>query len=161
MKVLIKRRLYLGGIIYEPNESGTELPDMIGDRKVVLYDPKNPPKSRRDPAILFEADPSGSTLKRVTKDDLVDEDAASKKVIVLPRDVVAWSDKAAKDFEPEGIPLVKGHPKLGVEVPLSALTPGLSKAEQEAAIKKDLPKTLAAKADEEKELLDAPVVGKK
>lgn len=161
MKVLLKRRLFLGDIMYEPVATGTELPDKIGDRKVVLYDPKKPPKPRRDPAILFEVSPDQSTMKRVMPDKLVDEDDSNKDVIVLPEDVVLWSDEAAKKFSPEGVQLIKGHPQVGDQVPLSALTPGLSKAEQEAAIKKDLPGTLADKANKEKELLDAPVVGKK
>lgn len=164
MKVLLKRAMFLGGVYYEPNAAGTVLPDKIGDRPVKLYDPKNPPKVRRDQRIIFEANPEGTLMTRVKDDKLVvenDPKVTETAPHILPSDVVLWSEEASHKHVPEGIPLIKGHPEIGDQIPLSAMIPGQSKAEQEAAIKKDLPKTLADRADKEEALLDAPVVGKK
>lgn len=140
MKVLLKRRLFLGGNVYEPDAAGTELPDTIGGRKVVLYDPKNPPKPRRNPAVLFEVSPDQSTMTRVKDDELVAESDTHKDVIVLPADCVAWTDKASKEFAPEGPQLMKGSRQ--IETPLSSLTPGPAKTTPEG--------TATKKAGEEK-----------
>lgn len=160
MKVLLKRNMFLGGILYEPNPAGTVLPDKIGDRTVVLYDPKNPPKARRDSKVLFEVSGDNQTMVRRQSDKLEQESVEDKDVHTLPPDVKLWTDKESKDWQPEGIPLLKGHPKLGVEVPLSALTPGLSKAETEMAINKDgVKEALVNKAEKERALLDPAIVG--
>lgn len=40
MRVLLQRNLFLGGNRYRRDRYGTEIPDFVGDRKVVLYDEK-------------------------------------------------------------------------------------------------------------------------
>lgn len=152
--------MFLGGILYEPNPAGTIIPDTVDGKKVVLYDPANPPVPRRRPANLFEVNADGNSMTRVAgPDELLDEREIDEKEQMLPADVVLWNDEDAKAWVPEHIPLIKGHPKLGVEIPLSALTPGLSKSETEAAISGGLTKTLVDKAEEERKLLDPDIVG--
>lgn len=160
MKVLLKRNMFLDGILYEPNQAGTDLPDKIGDRKVVLYDHNNPPKPRRKAETIFALDPDQRTLRHVPTDEFVDEKDSKKSLITLPEDVVEWTDKTAKAFAPEGVQLIHGHPKID-EVPLSALTPGLSRQEIKENIKRDEPDLKADKAEEAKEMLDKAAVGKK
>ena len=57
MKVILRRDLFLGGIKYEADPAGTEIPDVIDGRKVVLSDPEYRPdeKTLRLPAdtVIF------------------------------------------------------------------------------------------------------------
>lgn len=46
MKVILRRNLYLGDILYKPHPSGTEIPDEIDGKKVVL--PKEYPHKEPD-----------------------------------------------------------------------------------------------------------------
>lgn len=38
MRLMLKRELFLGGARYRQNNLGTEVPDMVGDREVVLWE---------------------------------------------------------------------------------------------------------------------------
>ena len=145
MKVLIKRPLFLGGASYAPDKAGVEIPDKIGDQKVVLFSQEAKDANAKKMEGMYES-PLGmrlGQLKAESGDDEKKEPAKPRKPgekpepldIVLPRDCVEYSDEAAKDFLYEGQPLLRGT--TAPQHTLSDLIPPLSKAEAGA---KDAPK---------------------
>jgi hypothetical protein len=76
MKVLLKRTLFLGGSRYRQNSLGTEIPDMVDGKTVILYDEKKPPTKDelvlpRDAVLFDETKPrvvlKGELLKGMEK----------------------------------------------------------------------------------------------
>jgi hypothetical protein len=137
MKVLIKRPLFLGGASYAPDKAGVEIPDKIGDQKVVLFSQEAKDANAKKMEGMYES-PLGMRLGQLKAESGKEgaKPAEPKKPgekpepldIVLPRDCVEYSDEAAKDFLYEGQPLLRGNARQE-EVPLKELTPQPGKGE--------------------------------
>lgn len=98
MKILLQRDLYLGGILYKSDPRGTEIPEEIGGKKVVLWTPEYDKAVRQYQKEMQE---DGYTEVQIPEDE-----------IVLPRD--------AKEYSPEEAG--KSAPQQSVQQTLSELT---------------------------------------
>lgn len=121
MKVLIKRPLYLGGASYTPDKAGVEIPDKIGDMKVILYSKEA--KTAQAKRLAEENEGTELGGPKPPKDK-----KAPPLDIILPKDCIEYTPEDAKDWTFEGPVLLRGAPRQE-EVALKELTPSPGKGE--------------------------------